>query len=77
MGMRVSLGCKAELHRKCGGSTALFFFLGSEPGPGASPSLQKLWRVDRTFLFFFGWGSEPGTSALWRVDRAFLFFWVV
>ena len=36
-----------------------------------------MWRVDRTFLFF--WVSEPGTGArpslqkMWRVDRTFLF----
>ena len=41
----------------CGGSTALFFFFGwSEPGTGARPSLQKMWRVDRAF--FLG-VSEP------------------
>ena len=39
-------------YRKCGEWTALFFFFWrSEPGTGAS--LQKMWRVDRTFLFFF------------------------
>ena len=60
-------------HRKCGEWMAHFFFLGSEPGTGARPSLQKMWRVDRTFFFFFGWRSGPGTGALWRVDRTFLF----
>ena len=49
--------------RNCGGSTALFFLfffgVGSEPGTGAS--LQKMWRGDRTFLFFLR--SEPGTGA--------------
>ena len=41
-------------YRKCGGSTWHFsFFWGSEPGTGARPSLQKMWRVDRTFFFLW------------------------
>ena len=72
-------------YRKCGGWTALFFFfLVSEPGTGARPSLQKMWRVgiaDFSSFFFFLGRSEPGTGAwpslqkMWRVDRTFLFFW--
>ena len=40
-------------YRKCGEATALFFFfLRSEPGTGARPCLQKMWKVDRTFFFW-------------------------
>ena len=42
-------------YRNCGGSTAFFFR--SEPGTGARPRLQKLRRVDRIFLLFFGGGK--------------------
>ena len=62
---------QGRAHRKCGGSTALFFFFFGvfEPGTGA------LWRVDRTFPFF-GWsepraGARPSLQKMWRVDRAF------
>ena len=34
---------QVQAYRKCGGSTALFF-LTSEPGTGARPSLEKMWR---------------------------------
>ena len=34
--------------------STFLFFLRSEPGTDAEPSLQKMWKVDRTFLFFLG-----------------------
>ena len=59
----------SRAHRKCGwrvsGSHFSFFFGVSEPGTSAEPSLQKMWKVDRTFLFF---RSEPRAGA-GRVDR--------
>ena len=33
--------------------TEALFFLRSEPGTDAEPKLQKIWKVDRTFLFFW------------------------
>ena len=65
-------------YRKCGGSTALFFFF------GCLNLEQVLGRAYRkcggwTALFFFFWVSEPGTGArpslqkMWTVDRTFHF----
>ena len=71
------------------GSLAFFFFSLSaleqgkakkktrELRPCARPSWQKLWRVDRTFLFFrseLRAGVRPSLQKLRRVDRTFLFF---
>ena len=68
-------------YRKCGGSTALFFFFwGSEPGTGARPSLQKMWRVDRTFLFFGCLNLEQVLGRAYRKcggSTALFFFWWV
>ena len=66
----------------------VFFFLclrrarrkkNKELRAGARTSWQKLWRVDRTFLFFcVGLNLEQvlgrASKKLWRVDRTFLFF---
>ena len=53
------------------------FFLRCEPGTDAEPSLQKMWKVDRTFLFLRcepGTDAEPSLQKMWKVDRTFLFF---
>ena len=47
-----SLQVPGRADRNCGGSTALFFFFGWRSEPGTGASLQKMWRGDRTFLFF-------------------------
>ena len=47
---------------------ALFFFFGvSEPETGAEPSLQKMWKVDRTFLFFSGLKLEQVLAELTEI----------
>ena len=65
-------------YRKCEKWTALFFFfLRCEPGTDAEPSLQKMWKVDRSFLFLRcepGTDAEPSLEKMWKVDRTFLFF---
>ena len=62
------------------GVAGLFFFFFSVRGArrkttkdvrtSARPNLQKMWRVDRTALFFFfGRRSEPGTGAGPRLEK--------
>ena len=63
------------------GVAGLFFFFFSVRGArrkttkdvrtSARPNLQKMWRVDRTalFFFFFGRRSEPGTGAGPRLEK--------
>ena len=45
------------------------FFLVSEPGTVVRPSLQKMWRVDRTFLFLGGLNLEQVRELTENVER--------
>ena len=49
------------------------FFLRSELRTGASPSLQKLWRVDRTFFF---WGGGLNLEQVLCGGSTALFFFL-
>ena len=55
---RNSNKCQAELTENVEGRPHFSFFGGSENGTGARPSLQKMWTVDRTFLFLVGLNFE-------------------
>ena len=67
----------AEVTENVERSIALFFFfLRSEPGTGARPRLQKMWKVDRTFLFFCGLNLEQVLENVERSIALFFFFTV-
>ena len=70
--------CWAQLTENVKSGPHFSFFLRCEPGTDAEPSLEKMWKVDRTFLFFLrcepGTDAEPSLQNMWKVDRTFLFF---
>ena len=58
--------CWAQLTENVKSGPHFSFFLRCEPGTDAEPSLQKMWKVDRTFLFFCGVNLEQMLSPAYR-----------